>query len=138
MRLPTLSPSRGIFRPRDWFTCALALSIPFANAIELNLDDNDSIKDAASIIANDMMSFYTGNRTGDVPGNLPEPYYWWEVGAMFGALIDYWYYTGNSEHNEAVTQGLLFQVGPKRDFMPPNQTKTEASRFPEDRRPSLS
>lgn len=72
-----------------------------------------------------MVSYYTGNRTGDVPGNLPQPYFWWEAGAMFGALIDYWYYTGDDQYNAIVTQGLLHQVGPNNDFMPPNQTKTE-------------
>jgi mannan endo-1,6-alpha-mannosidase len=71
-----------------------------------------------------MMSYYTGNRTGDVPGNLPAPYYWWEAGAMFGAMVDYWYYTGDSTYNEETTQALLFQVGPNDDYMPPNQTKT--------------
>jgi mannan endo-1,6-alpha-mannosidase len=38
-----------------------------------------------------MMKYYTGNRTGDVPGNLPSPYYWWEAGGMFGIMVDYWY-----------------------------------------------
>lgn len=71
-----------------------------------------------------MMSYYTGNRTGDVPGNLPDPYYWWEAGAMFGAMIDYWYYTGDSTYNEVTTQALQFQVGTNNAFMPPNQTKT--------------
>lgn len=41
-----------------------------------------SVKNVASEIAYDLMSYYTGNRTGDVPGNLPSPYYWWEAGAM--------------------------------------------------------
>lgn len=41
-----------------------------------------SIKNVASEIAYDLMSYYTGNHTGDVPGNLPSPYYWWEAGAM--------------------------------------------------------
>lgn len=70
------------------------------------------------------MSLYTGNRTGDVPGNLPDPYYWWEAGAMFGTMIDYWYYTGDSTYNEVTTQALLFQVGPNNNYMPPNQSKT--------------
>ena len=51
-------------------------------AITLDLGDDASIKKAASAIAYDMMSEYTGNRTGDTPGNLPDPYYWWECGAM--------------------------------------------------------
>ena len=73
------------------------------------------------------MKYYTGNQTGQTPGNLPQPYYWWEAGAAFGALIDYYYYTGNSEYNEVTTQAMLFQVGPNNDYMPPNQTKTEGN-----------
>jgi hypothetical protein len=39
-----------------------------------------SIKSALNTIAYDLVSYYTGNNTGDVPGNLPQPYYWWECG----------------------------------------------------------
>ena len=44
---------------------------------------------------------------------------------MFGQMIEYWYLTGDSTYNAVVTQGLLAQVGPDNDYMPPNQTKTE-------------
>jgi mannan endo-1,6-alpha-mannosidase len=44
-----------------------------------------------------------------------------------GALIDYWYYTGDTTYNEVTKQGLLFQVGPNNDYMPPNQTMTEGN-----------
>ena len=74
-----------------------------------------------------MMSYYNGNLTGEIPGNLPQPYYWWEAGAMFGTLIDYWYYTGDTTYNDVTSQALLFQVGPDKDFMPPNQTTTEGN-----------
>jgi mannan endo-1,6-alpha-mannosidase len=84
----------------------------------------DSIKSAARTIAYDMMLYYNGNKTGGIPGNLPPPYYWWECGAMFGALVDYWHYTGDTTYNGVVTQGMLFQVGPDKDYMTPNQTKT--------------
>lgn len=87
----------------------------------------ESIKAAAKTAAYGMMKFYTGNRTGDVPGNLPPPYYWWEAGAMFGSLVDYYYYTGDSQYNDVTTQALLFQVGPNKDYMTPNQTKTEGN-----------
>lgn len=61
--------------------CTLAGQV--ANAeITLDLTSKDSIKKAASTAAFDMMTYYTGNRTGDTPGNLPDPYYWWECGAM--------------------------------------------------------
>lgn len=74
-----------------------------------------------------MMKYYTGNHTGDTPGNLPQPYYWWEAGAMFGGLVDYYYYTGDNQYNEVTTEALLFQVGPNADYMTPNQTKTEGN-----------
>lgn len=74
-----------------------------------------------------MMEYYTGNETGDVPGNLPDPYFWWEAGAMFGALVDYWYYTGDETYNNVTTQALLFQVGEDENYMPSNQSKTEGN-----------
>lgn len=50
----------------------------------------DSIKHAASIAAYGLVSYYKGNESGQIPGKLPEPpYYWWESGAMWGGLIDY-------------------------------------------------
>lgn len=51
-------------------------------AITLDLTSDTSIKQAAASVAYDLMTYYTGNHTGDVPGNLPQPYYWWEAGAM--------------------------------------------------------
>ena len=87
----------------------------------------DSIKNTANTIANDMMSFYTGNHPGDIPGNLPAPYFWWEAGAMFGAMVDYWYYTGDTTYNDITTDALLFQVGPLENYLPTNQTKAEGN-----------
>ena len=46
-----------------------------ANAIQLTLGDETSVKSAASTIAYGLMKYYTGNNTGDVPGNLPDPYF---------------------------------------------------------------
>jgi mannan endo-1,6-alpha-mannosidase len=74
MRLSSLFPYAGTL-------CLLAGQGANA-AITLDLGSTDSIKKAASTVAFDLMSYYTGNRTGDVPGNLPDPYYWWEAGAM--------------------------------------------------------
>ena len=43
---------------------------------------------------------------------------------MFGALIDYWYYTGDDTYNAITTQALLHQTGDDNNFMPQNQTST--------------
>lgn len=58
-------------------------------------------------------------------GLLPDPYYWWEAGAMFGHMIDYWHYTGDTTYNDVVMAGILAQTGPDNNFMPLNETKTE-------------
>lgn len=72
---------------------ALVLAAAGAANAALNLDitSASSIKDASSTIAYDMLTSYTGNHTGDNPGNLPPPYYWWEAGAMFMHMVDYYY-----------------------------------------------
>jgi mannan endo-1,6-alpha-mannosidase len=74
-----------------------------------------------------MMTYYYGNTTRGIPGLLGDPYYWWESGAMFGALVDYWRYTGDSSYNKVTTQAILHQASETRDFMPPNQTKSEGN-----------
>ncbi|EAS27478.1 glycosyl hydrolase family 76 protein [Coccidioides immitis RS] len=93
-------------------------------AIPLDLGSPGSIKSAAKQIAGGMVKYYTGYKPGDVPGNLPDPYYWWEAGAMFSALIDYWYYTGDDQYNDITTQAMLHQVGKENNYMPLNQTST--------------
>ncbi|KAK7534570.1 mannan endo-1,6-alpha-mannosidase DCW1 precursor [Phyllosticta citricarpa] len=93
-------------------------------AITINWEDDSSIKLGMQTAAKGMTKYYTGYRPGDVPGNLPNPYYWWEAGAMFGALIDYFLYTEDDQFNDITVQGMMHQVGPDNDFMPPNQTKT--------------
>jgi mannan endo-1,6-alpha-mannosidase len=74
-----------------------------------------------------MISYYNGNETGEIPGILPAPYYWWEAGMFFDTLIQYWHLTGDSQYNNLVSQGIQFQQGPNGDFMPPNQTKSEGN-----------
>ncbi|RMZ86469.1 hypothetical protein DV736_g6305, partial [Chaetothyriales sp. CBS 134916] len=81
-----------------------------------------------------MMTYYQGNQSGQVPGLLPgslacDPnnpaiYCWWEAGAMWGQLINYWQYTNDSTYNAITSEALQFQRGPQSNFNPPNQTKS--------------
>ena len=88
---------------------------------------SDSFKNAAKIAAKNMMTSYNPNAPGAIPGLLPPPYYWWEAGAMFGQLINYWHLTGDSQYNDQVKEALLFQIGDDENYMPSNQTKTLVS-----------
>jgi hypothetical protein len=45
------------------------------NGIQVTVANERSVKDAAGTIAFGLMKYYTGNNTGDVPGNLPDPYF---------------------------------------------------------------
>ncbi|PSS27636.1 glycoside hydrolase family 76 protein [Amorphotheca resinae ATCC 22711] len=110
---------------------ALLLGGHLASAIDLDLNSPDSIKNAAATIAYDMMTYYKGNQSGGIPGVLPGPppnptwgYYWWESGAMWGALIDYWHYTGDTSYNDVIEQGIQFQVGEHDDMMPSNWSQS--------------
>ncbi|KAI1098773.1 glycoside hydrolase family 76 protein [Jackrogersella minutella] len=96
-------------------------------ALEVDLDSPDSIKAAAKQVAFDLMSYYDGNETGHVPGILPGPppdgdYYWWQGGALWGTMMDYWHYTGDDTYNDVTFQAMQFQVGENRDYAPRNWT----------------
>lgn len=63
------------------------------------------------------MTHYHGNETGQIPGKLPDT--WWEGGAMFMTLIQYWYFTGDTTYNDEVSVGMQWQSG-NGDYMPTN------------------
>lgn len=105
-----------------------------AAAISLDLTNQADVLSVTSTIAYDMMSVYVGNQSGQVPGLLPgglscNPnvqgiYCWWEAGAMFGGLINYWQYTGDSSYNDVVSQALQWQKGSDANFNPANQSRS--------------
>lgn len=79
-------------------------------------------------MAYDLVTFYTGNDTGGTPGILPfPPYYWWEAGAFFGTLINYWAYTGDITYNNLTKQAMVYQAGSNGAFTPANQTSSEGN-----------
>ncbi|KAI1803039.1 glycoside hydrolase family 76 protein [Daldinia bambusicola] len=101
----------------------------FANkafgALEVDLDDPESIKKAAAQVAEDLLTFYHGDEPGWVPGILPGPppdgdYYWWQGGAMWGTLLDYRHNTGDKKYDDMITTAMLHQAGDDRDYLPSN------------------
>ncbi|XMA07222.1 hypothetical protein WAI453_000013 [Rhynchosporium graminicola] len=122
---PTL-PSRA-----SAAAAVLLLASTAVQAITVDLTSVASIKDTAATLAYDMMTFYKGNVSGGIIGVLPGPppnppngYYWWESGAMWGTLIDYWHYTGDSSYNDVAAKGIQAQVGEDLDMMPRNWSQS--------------
>ncbi|CCX05518.1 Similar to Mannan endo-1,6-alpha-mannosidase DCW1; acc. no. P36091 [Pyronema omphalodes CBS 100304] len=74
------------------------------------------------MIAEKLMTLYPGDKPGGTPGLFGEPYYWWEAGAAFGALVDYQHLTRSTQYQDVTTTAILHQVGPDINFQPPNQT----------------
>ncbi|KAI1658054.1 glycoside hydrolase family 76 protein [Daldinia decipiens] len=106
---------------------ALLLTRNIVSAQTYQIDSDDDVISTSKSLAQNLMTYYHGNESGQTPGILPGPppagdYYWWEGGALWGAMIDYWHYTGDTTYNDVVTQAMLWQVGPNRDYMPPNVT----------------
>lgn len=48
-------------------------------------------------------------------------------GDRFGTMLNYFYITGDTSYNDAISQALLHQAGDEGDYMPLNQTKTEGN-----------
>ncbi|KAF4976653.1 hypothetical protein FZEAL_6715 [Fusarium zealandicum] len=98
----------------------------------LQIDDKDDILKTSKTLAADLMSFYHGNESGEIPGLLPEDnskkgepptgYFWYQSGAFMSSYIDYWQLTGDETYNDIVKQGMLWQTGQNKDFLPANQT----------------
>ncbi|KAJ5354949.1 hypothetical protein N7541_005993 [Penicillium brevicompactum] len=87
-------------------------------AIDLDVSDEQSLKDAASTSTYAMMKYYYGNETGQIPGAFPDK--WWEGSALFLALLEYWHFTGDTTYNEELSIGLQWQSGDDGDYMPSN------------------
>lgn len=98
----------------------------FSNTIhDAEKKDKDSIKSVAKTLASGIVSFYDQSLERNlIPGLFPDPYYWWESGLAFNALIDYYGLTNDSEYNARISEALQHQLGDFDAFMPPNQTKS--------------
>lgn len=110
-----------------WLSLCVTAHLVSAQVLTLDTTSASSVKSITSEIVYNMMSYYTGNVTGGTPGLLPGPYYWWEAGGMFGAMVDYWYYTGDTTYVDEIATAMQFQAGTDENYMPANQTKDEGN-----------
>ncbi|KAI0977566.1 glycosyl hydrolase family 76-domain-containing protein [Xylaria arbuscula] len=89
--------------------------------LTVDVDDAASVKKAAAVVAGDLMSFYKGDIPGLLPGPPPEgDYYPWSGGALWAAMLDYRSRTGDTQYDDKISEGLLWQRGPNDDYLAPN------------------
>jgi mannan endo-1,6-alpha-mannosidase len=85
----------------------------------------ESIRNAAAIVVNGLQQIYNGNTTGGL-GMFPyPPYYWWESGAAWGGMVNYWHYTGDASYVNATYNALVSQIGPAGDYVMPSEAFDE-------------
>ncbi|KAK3390241.1 glycoside hydrolase [Podospora didyma] len=91
----------------------------------LNISEPSSIQSVAKTIAADTMRYYHGNAKEFV--DLDAPYYWWECGALMGAMLDYSHYTNDTTYDKTIATALLAQVGPEFNYMLPEHFGDEGN-----------
>ena len=118
---------------RSIFLAAAGLQL--TAALELDTNSAQSIRSTAASIARGLFTTYTNGQVG-VGGTQPsqvgvfplEPWYWWLSGGVWGAMVDYWSYTGGGNtYLNRTLDALAAQTGPNFDFMPPEQASSEAN-----------
>ncbi|KAJ4989471.1 glycosyl hydrolase family 76 [Stagonosporopsis vannaccii] len=106
------------------FATVGAVLLPFiattASAVELDPENEVSIKAAARTYAYGLMELYKNNATG-IPkediGIWPQPLYWWQGGAAWGGVIEYSQFSGDASHVKTMQQALTANYGPNNDFI---------------------
>ena len=76
--------------------------ITSARALDLDLSSSQSIKDAASKVADGLFVNDTSPKGSGGLGLFADEAYWWEAGAVWSGLVDYWSYTGDAKYNDRI------------------------------------
>jgi len=107
-----------------FFATLGAVLLPFiasaVSAIELDPENEASIKAAARTYAYGLMELYKNNATGtptEEIGIWPAPHYWWQGGASWGGVIEYSQFSGDDSHVKSMQQALTANYGPNNDFI---------------------
>ncbi|RMZ81114.1 hypothetical protein DV738_g2413, partial [Chaetothyriales sp. CBS 135597] len=107
---------------------SLAFWFLSVQAIVLDLNDTQSIRDAAATAAYWVQELYNGNTTEGVLGKFPfPPYYWWESGGAWGGMVNYWHFTGDESYVNVTFDALVSQLGPAYDYVVPAEVFNEGN-----------
>ncbi|KAK7687573.1 hypothetical protein QCA50_009461 [Cerrena zonata] len=98
-------------------------------ALSIDIDDTDSICEAARDVVIGEFNYYEGTKYGGTVGMFSSPYYWWNAGEAFGGLIDYYTYcdSDNSTLEKLIYNGMYHQAGDDYNYIPSNQSMTEGN-----------
>ncbi|KAI0852805.1 glycoside hydrolase family 76 protein [Daldinia vernicosa] len=119
--------ARIVSNPLVWFLAAHGALA----GLTVDVENTDSIKAAAALVAEDLMGLYDGEKPGNIPGILPGvddgDIGWWTGGVLWDTLLDYKTRSGESKYDETISRGIQWQVGQNDDFLPANWSATVAN-----------
>lgn len=96
-------------------------------ALQLDTSSSSSVCSAASTVAKGLLNYYEGTKYGGTVGMFSYPYYWWQAGEAFGALLDYISFCPDDNVKQLVYQGMTSQLGDKYDLMVSNFSTSEGN-----------
>ncbi|KAI1076797.1 glycoside hydrolase family 76 protein [Whalleya microplaca] len=94
--------------------------------LSIDVNAEASIKLAASQIAKGLYVYHDPTSTAG-QFTQPQPWFWWMSGSAWNGLLDYTVYTGDPTYQSDILYALGKNVGPKYDFVPPEQASWEAN-----------
>ena len=106
----------------------ITFALPVA-CLEMLPSNLTSIFDAQNTVIKGMLVYcpWIHNVSGSTPGMFQAPYYWWEAGVAWSAMIDWSVVSGNDTYNDWIKEAIQFQSGTNWDFMTENQTSVEGN-----------
>lgn len=109
-------------------TILMGLLAP-VQALNMYPDNKTSIYDAMNTVIEGTMTYcpWYYNKSGAAPAMFQEPYYWWEAGVAWSALLDFQAYTNNNTFDHWIRQALVLQSGAYWNYMTENQTSVEGN-----------
>ncbi|KAI0127349.1 mannan endo-1,6-alpha-mannosidase-like protein DCW1 precursor [Xylariales sp. AK1849] len=109
--------------------CRIVAALAFASrvaSLELEINDEASIQQAAATVAKGLYVYHNPNSTaGDF--NQPQPWFWWLSGNGWNGVLDYMVYTSDTTYQSDLLAALAENVGSNYDFVPADQGYWEAN-----------
>ncbi|KAI1097183.1 glycoside hydrolase family 76 protein [Jackrogersella minutella] len=105
---------------------AMAALASVATAMNIDVNDQASIKEAAAQVAKGLYLYHDPSSTAG-QFKQPQPWFWWESGSAWNGLMDYTVYTGDTTYKADLLSSLSQNLGANYDFAPSEQQNWEAN-----------
>ncbi|EPY49583.1 mannan endo-1,6-alpha-mannosidase [Schizosaccharomyces cryophilus OY26] len=97
------------------YVISIYLAFFQAQAIQLDINDDDSVRNAVSSMTGELMNYWNGSDYKFVAS------YWWVTGASMTALLNNDILFGNNTYTDLVSESLLYNAGSDHDYQPSDE-----------------